>query len=111
MTKQEVIDIMKERGYTFSMESRNGKGEIIGLYFLSEPVLSKRRNDDKVLIPSYNCTVYPNSDEFQMTYAVSKSINTLQSPKCGSFTNEDHFNRIGAKFESAVEVLYRAFGD
>lgn len=109
MDRETVLSIMHSREFSLNAESRAGD-KAISYYFLSKPVYH-RRHKDRVIIPAFCCTVYPDSDEFQLTYAVPKSINKLETPKCGSFKNEDHFFRILAKFETAVQVLYREFGD
>lgn len=109
MDKQSIKDKMHEYGFTFNLESRNGKGETTALYFMAEPRYYNRHKD-RIMVPSYNCTIYPETDEFEFTYNVPGSINTLSTPKCSPFRKEDHFNNICVKFESAVQVLHMGFG-
>lgn len=106
MTNEQVINTMKGRDFTFTMEAKDGRGSTICLYFLSEEVPDSRHKE-KVLVPSYTCTVYPETGEFEFSYMVPHSANKLVSPKCGSVELEEHFNSIAAKFETAVQVLHR----
>ena len=109
-TPPPIMDIMKEREFIFTMEARDGKGKTIAYYFLSKCEYH-RHHKDQIVIPPYNCIVYPESGEFKFAYAVPKSINVLETPKCGSFENNDHFYNICTKFDNSVRVLYQAFGD
>lgn len=100
MDRQTIMDTMKARGFTYNLEIRDGNGNPTSYHFLS-PI-----SEDKAV---FNCTVYPQSGDFKFTYGVPKSINTLESPKCGPFTNDAHFGRIKRKFEQAAQVLHQAF--
>lgn len=108
MDAKTIKSIMNDRDFSLAMESRDNNNKVISYYFVSEPVYH-RRHKDVIMIPTYGCTVYQDSGDFQFTYAVPKSINKLETPKCGSLENEDHFYNICAKFESAVQALYQAF--
>lgn len=110
MTKTEILDLMEKRGFTYNMESRNGDGKVIGYYFLSKPIRSRKVND-KILTPPYSCVIYPETDEFKFSYAVPKSINKLEQPKCEPFRNEAYFQRMKARFEKGVRALWDAFGE
>lgn len=110
LSREQVMQIMRDRQFTFNMESRDGQGNVTAFYFLSEAVYH-RRHKEQVTIPPFSCKVIPNSDEFQFTYAVPKSINKLETPVCGSFMNDGHFFKICSRFEDSVRVLYEAFGD
>lgn len=92
------------------METRDGHGKVIYYCFDSNPVYSTRHKD-VIIVPPYSCIVYPETKEFELTYVVPYSINILKTPKCGSIDNNDHFDRICHKFDSAVQALYHTFGD
>lgn len=117
MDRDKIIDIMKERDFTFNLETRDGKGNTTAYYFTANPVnyftispdIYQKNCRDVVMTPSYSCAVYPDTGEFEFTYAVPHSINELKSPKCSPFESDDQFYRISNKFESAVKVLYQAF--
>ena len=100
MDRQAIMDTMNARGFTYSMETRDGNGNTVSYGFLS-PI-----SDDRAV---FTCTVYPASGDFKFTYGVPKSINVLESPKCGPFDKDAHFERIRNKFEQAAQVLHRAF--
>lgn len=108
MDREMIMDTMKNYGFTFNMESRDGKGKTTAFYFMSEPVYHRRRTD-LMTVPPYSCIVYPDTDEFVLTYVVPGSINSLVTPKCSPVSSDEQFNRISMKFESAVQVLYQAF--
>lgn len=108
MTKAEIIELMGRRGFNLNMTSRDGDGKET-LHFLSEPVY---KTDGKTYwIPPVGCVIYLETGEFQFVYAVPKSINRLETPKCSALDNDRHFDNICGKFENTVQVLYAAFGD
>lgn len=107
MTRNEVLELMRNYGFTLNMESKKGD-ETLTYYFLSEPVYHKRRKD-VIIIPSYGCSIIPKEKRFQFSYTVPHSINTLYSGECSPVDNNDHFFNILMKFESAVQTLYKEF--
>lgn len=100
MNKEQIVDKMKERGYTRIMESRNTKDETISITF----------TNDTLSGPLYSVTVWVEDGEFQFAYSMKTSINKLVSPKCSSFMNDEHFVRLATKFEREVAVLHEYFG-
>lgn len=108
MERQQILDIMRERGFEFNMESQsNGKTQ--SLYFLSKPVYH-RRHKDRIIIPAFCCEVTVKG-EFRLSYAIPKSINRLECGMCSPLSNEEHFFNICIRFQSSVQVLYEAFGE
>ena len=105
MTKQEIIDMMYERNFTFNMESKN-YGEPTGLHFMSE-VQYDRRHRNVVSIPSYRCSVYPETEEFEFSYTSADGKSKLWTPKCNSFADEDYFDKIADEFDNKVSEAYR----
>lgn len=110
MNKETVIAMMKERDFQYDLEIRHGKDKTLKYCFHSSPVYS-RHHKDIVIIPSYSCNVYPDTEEFELAYIVPGSINILKTSKCGSVNNNDHFARICHKFGIAVQELYNAPGE
>lgn len=98
MDKQSIEIKMQEYGFLFNMESRKD-GNITALHFMSEP---------SAVQPQYGCTIYPETYEFEFTYSIPGGIR-LSTPKCSPFQNEDHFDKICARFESAVRALHAEF--
>lgn len=99
-----IIEKMKERGFSKIFETRNGNDDTVSISFVYEP----KEEDNKKLrfpIPMYNVTVWVDTLEFQFMYAVPTSINKLMSPKCSSFMNDEHFDRLALKFERDIAVL------
>lgn len=109
MDRDKIMEIMKEREFTFNLETRDGKGNTTAYYFMANPVIYQRNRRNIVMTPSYSCAIYPDTGEFEFTYAVPHSINELKSPKCSPFESDDQFYRISNAFERAVKVLYQAF--
>lgn len=98
--KNKVIEIMKERGYDFSFEQKNGKDETISLNFWFNPdsKQNKESNSERRFpIPAYSIKVFLTNLEFQFSYACNNSIDILNSPKCSSFMNDEHFYRLAMK--------------
>lgn len=108
LDKDKVIEKMSERGFSVMSYSMKHNNIIEAIYFVSEPVL--RDNSSRIHTPSIGCNVHLESEEFELMYAVPTSINVLRTPKCGSLMNDDHFNRLCAKFEEQAQILYRYFG-
>lgn len=102
MTKQEIIDMMYGRGFTFNRESKS-YGEPAGLHFVSEAACD-RRHRNTAAIPVYRCSVYPETEEFECSYT-PRYGDRLDTPKYDSVTDEEHFNEIVSKFED--ELLER----
>lgn len=82
-----ILEKMSERGFTYSIE--NGDKS----YVFSS-----------VTRPFYCCTV-TSDGHFQFQYSRLSSINILQSPMCGSFDNDEHFEFLRKKFEREATVL------
>lgn len=107
MNKEQIIEKMKERGYTRMMESRNSKDETVSITFMNETLSIVNGN---LSGPLYSVEVWVEDGEFQFMYSIRTSINKLVSPRCGSFMNDEHFARLAVKFEKEVKVLYEHFG-
>ena len=102
MNEQLLLDLMNKRGFSQCARAYTNNGSVVqSITFLTE------FNEDK---PTYSCTVYLESREFELFYAIPCSINKLVTPKCGSVLNSEHFDRIRNKFEQQVNVLHKCFG-
>ena len=109
-TKKKIVEIMNERGYSYTVEGRNGKDETISMMFAYCP--PENQNDSRFPAPTYGVKLFMNCEniedvEFQFSYAIRTSIDVLQSPKCSSFMNENHFNSLAAKFEREAAILHK----
>ena len=100
MTKQEALDKLSERGFSVNAYGNDSQGNTKTIYASTNPLEEF----------SYSCDVILESEEFMFKYMAPESINVLQTPKCGSFLNDDHFNRLRKKFEPQARVLHDAFG-
>lgn len=102
MTKNELIDMMYNRQFTFNIESQN-YGEPVGLYFLSEPVY-KRRSRNKISISKYICIVYPETGQFEFytTKEFSNAYTKLSTPKYDNVQDDDCFDRFATQFEDSI---------
>lgn len=105
MDKQTIMDLMENHEFSLYLEAGNDQGSAIVYHFLSKPVYNWRHKEP-VVIPSFNCTVYPESGEFQFMFVINGI--TLESKKSKSLENEDHFREIYNKFKTFVKVLYQA---
>lgn len=99
---EKIIEKMKERGYSFAFEIRDGNNNTLSVVF---SYLNDNNSKERFPIPTYNVTVYPRSEEFEMSYHSDNSLNILCTPKCGSFFNDEHFDRIAIKFEHDAAIL------
>jgi len=102
--KEIIIEKMKERGYSKLLETRNNN-DLINISFIFET--DEKQNKSLFPIPSYTVTVWVNDEEFQFCYGIPSSINKLVSPKCGSFMNDEHFDRLAMKFEKEASIIQR----
>ena len=82
-----ILEKMSERGFTYSYENGD-KSYVFG----------------SVTRPFYFCTV-TSDGHFQFQYTRLDSVNILQSPMCGSFDNDKHFESLRRKFEREATVL------
>lgn len=97
---------MKERGFSLNHEVRNSDGTTAKIIFNNDKTAS---GSSRLSIPVYNVTVFIDNDDikFQLSYIVKNSMNLLESPKCGSFYNDEHFEMIMLKFEHTAAILNR----
>lgn len=94
--------MMYKRGFLYKTESKN-YGEPKGLYFSSE-TLYDRRDRNKVVIPSYGCIIYPETDQFEFyAFKSSKFDVKLGTPKYEDFGDKDHFNRAADQFDEIMK--------
>lgn len=99
LDKSIVEKKMKERGFT--VYATMGKVE---LHFISSHMYSVSDNSDKPII---NVIVNLENGNFQGLYNIKESINTLQTAKCGSVMNDEHFDKIIMKLETHAKILER----
>lgn len=96
--KQYMINIMEQRGFT---PSSYGGNTVIN--FISKEIHDINNNPRRH--PIINIRVWLDSEEFQGIYCVGTSINTIQTPKCGSILLDDHFDRIIMKLEDQARIM------
>lgn len=96
--KQYMINIMEQRGFTPS--SYDGYTVI---NFISKEMYDINNNPRRH--PIINIKVWLDSEEFQGIHCVRNSINTIQTPKCGSILLDDHFDRIIMKLEDQSRIM------
>ena len=98
LEKQYIREKMKQRGFTEIAESPN-----VSITFIYMP---ETETHSRFPIPVYNCKVTMDG-KFQFQYSTPTSINILQSPMCGSFEDDEHFDNICSKFKTEASVLAR----
>ena len=103
MNKDIVIEKMRNRGYSRVLENRNNFDETVSITFIYNP--TEYDKTKRFPVPMYNVTVWLEDLEFQFMYAIPSSINKLISPKCGSFMNDEHFDKLAMKFERDSAIL------
>ena len=103
LNKEEVIQKMSERNFSTTATTYKDN-EIETIHFISEPT-----GDLRTYTPSFGCIVNLKKEEFKLMYSVPLSINILETPYCGAFMNDEHFDRISIKFANQVRILYRFF--
>lgn len=97
MTRNELTDMMYGRGFIFHMES-NTYGEPFKVLFTSRPVYIR----DKMLIPKYQCAVYPDTDQFEFRIFKSLGGIELSTQKYDNIQDDDSFDRFAAQFEDSI---------
>jgi len=105
LNKQEVIDKMKERGFTIYANIGKTKIQFISSHMYD--IHYKENTSLRDRIPIINIIVELEYDEFQCIYNINESINTLNTGICGSILNDKHFDNIVCKFESHAKILER----
>ena len=97
MDKNTIKEIMAKRGFRQLMETLKGN-KLHSIVFCTEPETSEAL---------YNCEVFVDEGDFKFTYNSGKNLNILTTPECGSFENDEHFERINSKFKADVMLLER----
>lgn len=94
---------MNERGFTLYSSENN-----IFLTFVSSHMYDSsyiEKTPKRKQMPIINIIVNLEKDEFKCNYNIDKSINSLNSPWCGSILNDEHFDNIVGIFESQAKWL------
>lgn len=106
MTESELIDLMKSRGFEYSYKT---PGEnFCGLVF--EYVNPEKVKVGRYQVPHYICKVEIPSMNFEFSYIVPCSFNTLSTPTCQPVDSDKQFFKIATIFESQIAVLERFLG-
>lgn len=92
----QVVDKMKERGFTESMRSVKNSYETVTITF------STMKLDGTDI----SCTVNLEQETFSFVWCVPYSINKLSTPDCGSLFNDEHFHKLYRKMLKHVRILY-----
>lgn len=100
LNKDQVKQKMLERGFSEVSRGMRNTTETVSIFFATEIT------EDN---PSIGCDVDLERETFEFMYIVPCSINSLRSSECGSFMNDEHFDKIRSKFEDHASVLYRYF--
>lgn len=93
MSKDEVVKLMKSRG--FNLLATSTVGSEVHLIFNTHTELSS----------SIACVVNLSNMEFTFNYASASSINRLVCGPCSSFENDEHFEEIRSKFQRDADIL------
>jgi hypothetical protein len=97
---------MEERGFTVYATINGGKK----IQFVSKHMYDfsyKEKTPRREQVPVINVIVDLEKDEFQCSYIIGGSIDTLNTPECGSFMNDEHFDSIVGKFEIEAKWMAR----
>lgn len=105
LDKQQVEDKMKERGFTPYSYIEKTKIQFVSSHMYD--MYYKEKTPPRKRIPVINVIVNLETEEFQCIYCIPGSINTLNTPTCGSVMDDEHFNRIVGKFETQAKWLER----
>ena len=99
MNKEQLIELMRDRGFTAYAHIGNKKIEFISKHMYAGIEANKR--ESKPIIVDIE------KEEFKCQYNLEHSITTLQTPWCGSVTKDEHFDNIVTKFEAEAKWLSR----
>lgn len=58
-----------------------------------------------------NLIVDPETQEFELAWAIPKSIFQISCPKCSPFTNEEHFSKMYYKFKQTIRIYKEAIDE
>ena len=96
LDEKQVIKKMKERGFlNIIYFVKNG-------YDLTSITFSTVDLNDVII----SCTVDLIQETFAFAWCVPYSINKLSTPNCGSFFNDEHFNKLYKKMLKHARILY-----
>jgi hypothetical protein len=107
LDKQEVENKMKERGFTAYCYVGLTKIQFVSSHMYD--MNYEEKTPPRKRMPIINIIVDLKKEEFQCIYNIKQSINTLNTPTCGSVLNDDHFDNIVCKFETQAKWLEKIF--
>ena len=101
LDEKQVIEKMRERGFSESMRSVKNGYEPISITFCT------MRLDGTDI----SCTVNLEKETFSFAWCVPYSVNKLSCGECGSFFNDEHFHRLYNKILKHAQILYYELQD
>lgn len=93
LNKDEVLQKMSERNFSVLFYGKTNKNDTSNILFVKK---------DKLAI---SCYVDLDEDTFTFSYNIPNSINQIKTPKCGSFMNDNHFDKIYSKLKDHAQIL------
>lgn len=96
LDEKQVIEKMRERGFSETMRSVKNRYEPIAITFCTMYLDGT----------DISCTVNLEKETFSFLWCVPGSINKLSCGECGSFFDDKHFHRLYRKMLKHVRILY-----
>lgn len=92
MSKEETRELAEKRGFSLWATLGGRKLQMMDNYGI-------------------NLIVDPETQEFELAWAIPKSIFQINCPKCSPFSNEEHFNNMYRKFKQVVRIYKEAIDE
>ena len=92
MSKEEIRDLAEKRGFSLWATLGGRKLQMMDNYGI-------------------NLIVDPETQEFELAWAIPKSIFQINCPKCSPFSNEEHFNNMYRKFKQVIRIYKEAIDE
>lgn len=108
MTEESAIELMEERGFYYTFESKNFSGGDKHLHFTFDNRDNYKYNNS-FSIPAFAAEVSLKDERFRFTWKIPGSINDLTTPWCSPVSSEDQFWRICHPYVQHACILNKYF--
>lgn len=107
MTRNEIVKMMKERGYSLYCETvDDNKDEMGELTFTDDSFWDNQAKKEVTISLLVKFNNKTNEKSFKFAYSTITGCLTLSTGFCSPFTDEEHFNTVKRVIKEFAQLLY-----